>query len=133
MALIKNLIRAGAALTILMNLEAVCLGQASVQNAPRLTMQGPSEQTGEPIFRDASGRPCLDVEAAARAHVVNPDVLDHVVSIKNNCPRTIKLRVCYFQTDRCKEFPLAGYKRQDTILGTMTKISTFRYSIKQMQ
>lgn len=87
--------------------------------------------SGGRIIRDASNRPCLDVEAAARPHIVNPDVLDHVVSVKNNCPKSIKVKVCYYGSERCNALVVDGYKRVDTILGTMTKIAIFRYSITQ--
>lgn len=94
-------------------------------------MQGPAEQTGGPSLRDALGRPCLDVEAASRAHVVNPQMLDHVVSLKNNCLRQIGAKICYFNTDHCKDVVLPAYKRADIILGTMRGVNTFRYSISQ--
>jgi len=96
-----------------------------------ITMQGAADPSSGPIIRDAVGRPCLDVEAAARAHATNKDVIDHVVSVKNNCPRLIKVKVCYFNSEQCNAFDLQGYKRVDTILGTMTKITAFRYSITQ--
>lgn len=94
-------------------------------------MQGPADQSDIGVIRDALGRPCLDVEAAARAHVVNPNLFDHVVSIKSNCVRPIKVKLCYFQSDACKEIVVPGYKRVDTILGTMTNVSRFRYSLIQ--
>ncbi|MCP2131429.1 MULTISPECIES: hypothetical protein [Bradyrhizobium] len=97
----------------------------------RLTLQGAAEQSNKPIIRDALGRPCLDVEAAARAHIVNPQVVDHVVSVKNNCSRRINVKVCYFGSDRCNVFDLLGYKRMDTILGTMTGIKVFKYTVFQ--
>lgn len=65
------------------------------------------------------------------AHVTNPDMLDHVVSVKNNCPRLIKVKICYFQSDRCREADVRGYGRVDTVLGTMMKIREFRYSLFQ--
>lgn len=105
--------------------------QTSTATAPRLTMQGPAEQGAAPIIRDALGRPCLDIEAAARAQVVDSQMLDHVVSLKNNCPRVIHAKVCYFNSNRCNEVVVQGYKRVDTILGTMRGISFFRYSISQ--
>lgn len=105
--------------------------QSQTSSTPRLTMQGPAEQTGAPSLRDALGRPCLDVEAASRAHVVNPQMLDHVVSLKNNCVRQVSAKVCYFSTDRCKDVVLPAYKRADIILGTMRSVNTFRYSISQ--
>jgi len=107
-------------------------GQTPNSN-PKFTLQGPAEQTGKPFSRGPSGRPCLDLEAAARAHVVNPSVLDHVVSVKNSCPRTIKVRVCYFQSEHCNEFAVGGYKRVDTVLGIMTKVSIFRYSVTEIR
>lgn len=97
----------------------------------KFQMQGPAERADAPVPRDALNRLCLDAEAVARSHVVNPDIVDHVVSLKNKCSRTIKVRVCYFQTDRCKELDVRGFDRADTILGTMTKVKMFRYSISQ--
>ena len=98
---------------------------------PGLTMQRPLDQSGLGIVRDALGRPCLDVEAAARPELVNPDMLDHVVSIKNNCVKLIKAKVCYYGSDHCNDIVLPAYKRVDTILGTMRGVSYFRYRIEQ--
>lgn len=103
----------------------------STSGAPRLTMQGPAEQSKTGVIRDAFGRPCLDIEAAARREVVNPDMLDHIVSIKNNCPKTIKVKVCYFNSDQCTDVELRPYKRADTTLGAMRGINYFRYSVIQ--
>lgn len=105
--------------------------QSSTTSFSKLTMQGPAEQIGTSIIRDALGRPCLDAEAAARAHVVNPDLKDHVVSLKNNCPRLIKVKVCYYNSDHCQEMVLQGYRRSDIILGSMRGVDRFRYSLTQ--
>lgn len=96
-----------------------------------LTLQGSAEQTAAPIIKNAFGRPCLDVEAAARSRVVNPKLVDHIVSVKNNCPRAIDVTACYFNSSKCNVFRVSGYGRIDTILGTMTEIRNFRYSISQ--
>ncbi|WP_407117224.1 hypothetical protein [Bradyrhizobium sp. LMG 9283] len=104
---------------------------ATTAPSSSLTLQGPADQAGASVIRDALGRPCLDVEAAARAHTVNPEMLDHVVSLKNNCPRIIRVKVCYFNSDRCNDVVIQGYKRADTILGTMRGAKFFRYSMIQ--
>ncbi|SCB26928.1 hypothetical protein GA0061098_1004208 [Bradyrhizobium shewense] len=119
-----------------MLIASVLLGGANGtfgQSGPsmsRLTLQGPAEQAGK-VVKDALGRPCLDIEAAAVPHAVDPKILDHVVSLKNNCPRLIKTKVCYFGSQTCNEVALQGYKRVDTILGSMRGITAFRYSIEQ--
>ena len=105
--------------------------QTAGQNSSRLTLQGPAEQSDKPVVRDALGRPCLDVEAAARVHVVNPALVDHVVSLKNSCPRSISVKVCYLNSDRCNALDVAPYKRVDTILGTTSGTRNFRYVVLQ--
>lgn len=116
---------------LLLTLLSAPLHAQTVATTRKLTMQGQAEQSGTSIVRDPLGRPCLDVEAAARTEAVNPDLLDHVVSVKNNCSRLIKVKVCYLNSDRCNSFDLLAYKRVDTILGTMNKIAVFRYSLFQ--
>ena len=108
-----------------------CAGEARCQTIPRLTMQGPAEPSSWPIIRDALNRPCLDVEAAARVQVVNPDMVDHVVSVKNNCPRLIKVKVCYFNSERCNQVDVPGYQRVDVTLGSMRGNNYFRYMLQQ--
>lgn len=103
---------------------------ANAESTAKLTMQGPAHSNSA-VIRDALGKPCLDVEAAARPHVSNSNMLDHVVSVKNNCVRKISVKLCYFGSDRCNTFDLQPYKRVETVLGTMMKISMFRYSIDQ--
>lgn len=112
-------------------LNSSAQSQSGATTSPKLTMQSPLDQTGTGIVRDALGRPCLDIEAAARRHTVNQQMLDHVVSMKNNCPKLIKARVCYLNSERCNEVEVRPYGRADTILGTMNGITFFRYSINQ--
>lgn len=122
----------GAIASVSILLVTSAHAQSNTPSTSSLTMQGPAEQSGVRPIRDALGRPCLDIEAAARSHVVNPNVVDHVISLKNGCSRNIKVKVCYYHSDQCKESEVQGYKRVDTILGTMTKASSiFRYTVFQ--
>lgn len=118
-----------AVLVVLLGCSSPILAETSVGS--RFLIQGPAEQNSAPVIRDALGRPCLSVEAAARSHVVNADLVDHIVSIKNSCSRLIKIKLCYYGSDRCREVNLLAYKREDVILGTMTKVRQFRYTISQ--
>lgn len=103
----------------------------TANTGPALTMQRSLDQSGTNVVRDPLGRPCLDIEAAARAGTVNPAMQDHIVSIKNNCAKLIKAKVCYFGSDHCNEVVLQAYKRVDTILGSMKGVTAFRYTITQ--
>jgi len=103
----------------------------AARSQTKFTSLGPAEHSNLPVVRDALGRPCLDVEATSRPHVVNRDMIDHIVSVNNKCNRSIQVKVCYFQTDNCKEFRIQNYGRVDSILGTMNKSSLFRYSVFQ--
>jgi hypothetical protein len=106
----------------------------SDQTGSRLTIQGPADQpnaSNDAIIRDGLGRPCLDIEAVARRRTIDPQMLDHVVSVKNNCPRNIHAKICYFNSEHCNDLVVAAYKRVDTILGTMRGVRFFRYSISQ--
>lgn len=97
---------------------------------PGFAMQGSADTSDSPVILDAANRPCLNVEAAAKGHSANGELMDHIVSVKNNCSRMIRIKICYYHSDHCKEATVYGYQRVDTILGTM-KMSTFRYSLSQ--
>jgi hypothetical protein len=118
-------------------LEAGCAyGQTSSTGSQttagsRFTLQGPAETSlAAPSSRDALGRLCFDVEAMARAHIVDQSIYDHLVSLKNHCSRRLKLKACYFNSDHCNPVDLPPYGRVDTILGTMKGVQFFRYVIR---
>lgn len=116
------------ALWLVGTLTAVVPVQAQTS---RLTMQGPAENADAAPIRDSLGRLCLDVEAAGRKQTVNPQMVDHVVSLKNNCAKSLRLKVCYLNSDHCNDVDLQPFKRVDTILGSARGNSFFRYTIKQ--
>lgn len=58
-------------------------------------------------------------------------MLEHVVSVKNSCPRLIKVKVCYYGSEQCKQFDVQPYKRVDTILGVMRGVKFFKYTLSQ--
>ena len=95
----------------------------------RLTMQA-GESRGL-MTKDAFGKPCLDIETASRAHVSNPKIYDHVVSVMNRCLKPLKLKVCYFGSDRCTELDVPGMKRKDAIFGVGTNMFRVSYTEKR--
>lgn len=97
----------------------------------RLTLQNSGENAALAFHRDPLNRPCLDIEAASRRHVINPDVYDHVVSVYNRCLKPIKLRVCYYKSDHCIDMEVPGQQRKDGVLGIYPKMQYFRYSYRE--
>jgi hypothetical protein len=110
---------------------AVAQSDSSGSFQSRLTLQGGGDNAALSVHRDALGRPCLDFEAASRAHVINPNVYDHVVSVYNQCVRLIKLSVCYYGSDRCIDMEVPPLARKDGILGIYPSMQYFRYSYKE--
>jgi hypothetical protein len=97
----------------------------------RLTLQGPGQNSAVFTHRDSLGRPCLDIEAASRAHVINPNVYDHVVSVYNKCLSRIRLQVCYFGTGHCIDVDVSGLQRKDAVLGVYPSLQYFRFSYRE--
>jgi hypothetical protein len=94
-----------------------------------LTLQTDLDHSNRARHRDPLGKPCLDIEAASRAHRLNPNVYDHVISVVNRCSIIINFRLCYFGTQHCIEMTANGYKRVDAILGVNPGMQKFRYDV----
>jgi hypothetical protein len=103
---------------------------ASAQIGSGSSVGGLSDKSGKPVM-SAVGKPCLDIEAGARTHNVNRNVVDHIVSIKNGCPRVIQTRICYLNSDRCSNVRIGSYERVDTVLGTAVGQKIFNYKVFQ--
>lgn len=97
----------------------------------RLTMQRGGDNTALTVHRDPLGRPCLNIEAASHAHIVNPNIYDHVISVKNRCIKTIKVKVCYYHSDHCIDMEILGSQRKDAVLGVFPNFQYFRYSYQE--
>lgn len=97
----------------------------------RFQLQEPAEDAGSAAVRDAFNRPCLESVGVASAHVVNPDLIDHLVKLENRCSRMLKLKICYFTDDRCKTLNLGAYMKEEVFLGAMMKVTRFKFYIFQ--
>lgn len=120
----------GAALIMLGIGPSAVPNDARAQSASssRLTLQSGSYAGKAQVSKDAFGKPCADVEAASKARMSNPNIFDHMISVENRCLKPLKLRFCYFGSDRCTDVDLPGLKRKDLVLGVYPGLKTFRYS-----
>jgi hypothetical protein len=83
------------------------------------------------IRKDSLGRPCLDIKAEARAQPATPNVFDHIVRVNNRCLQQIKVKLCYYKSDRCFLVTLFANERKETILGTFPSMRYFRYEYQE--
>jgi hypothetical protein len=97
----------------------------------RLTLQNGGDNAALMVHRNAFGKSCLDIEAGSRAHVINPNVFDHVISVYNRCIQLIKLRICYYHSEHCIDMELPGSQRRDAVLGVYPNMRYFRYSYRE--
>ncbi|MBR0750756.1 hypothetical protein JQ604_01000 [Bradyrhizobium jicamae] len=81
--------------------------------------------------RDFAGKPCLSVGGFARPFTTNPNLFDHVISTENNCPKAIKLQVCYYKATDCVPLEVPGYGRKEAVLGTMPAQKDFRFEFRE--
>lgn len=81
--------------------------------------------------KDFTGKLCLDVRGFARAHLVNKNLFDHVVSVQNSCPQQISLSVCYYQSDECVSLDVPGYDHKEVVLGILPAQSDFRFQFRE--
>ncbi len=95
-------------------------------SASRLTLQGSVDQNGLPFHRDVFGKSCLTYEAVSHAHIVNPKIFDHIVSVNNHCPQLIRLHLCYRKSEHCVDVQVPSRGRKDVILGIVPSMSSFQ-------
>lgn len=81
--------------------------------------------------RDFTGRPCLEVSGSARPHTINPNLYDHMISVKNNCPQRIAIQVCYYQSQDCISMDIPGDSTRDGVLGVMPAEKSFRFEFRE--
>ena len=92
---------------------------------------GASSSTEILRHRSPIGTPCLTVTGLPRAHVVNPNVYDHVISAKNSCPQRITIQVCYYKSLDCLPLEIPGGERKEAVLGTLPGAKEFRFEFRE--
>jgi len=81
--------------------------------------------------RDFAGKTCLVVGGDARRHTIGSNLYDHVIIVRNNCPKRIAMEVCYYQTRGCIPMEIPGGERKEAILGTMPSMKNFRFEFRE--
>lgn len=103
-------------------------GTMTIETAPKF-----GDDFLQPARRhmNAVGLPCLTVNAYSRAQIINPTSFDNVLILKNSCPDTIELNICYFGTQHCVTPKVPGYGRREATLGTSSATKDFRFEYRE--
>jgi hypothetical protein len=79
----------------------------------------------------ATGTPCLSLRGHPKAQTINPNIIEHMVSIANSCGQLIKVQVCYQNTQQCIAVSVLPYQRTDAVLGIAPGLTGFRFDSKE--
>ncbi len=105
--------------------------QSTTKSVSRFTLQTGPETSGVKFHKNVLGKPCLTFEAISRAELINADLYDHIVAVKNQCVQRIKFSVCYYNSDHCVDSETEGLGRTELVLGIYPKMQYFRYTYKE--
>jgi len=100
------------------------LGQARGAARARVKIEGD-------VQANAFGKPCLVYLASARAHLVDVNTFDYVVSVTNKCPRTIKLQICQKNRSGCSGAVVPAYRNKEMVMGFGPGADYFEYIAKE--
>ena len=85
------------------------------------------------LQRDSLGRPCLQITAEARSQLTMSNTFDHIVIVNNRCLQRIKVKLCYYKSERCFLVEMAANQRKETVLGTFPAQRYFRYEYQEQR
>ena len=104
--------------------SSVAFAQASLSLAP-------SDDVTAKKHMGPTGKPCISVAGYSIPHALDKQVFDNMIEATNACSQVIKLKVCYYHSDRCVDFDAPAYSKKGTTLGVMPALSQFRFEVKE--
>jgi hypothetical protein len=118
-------------ITCITNLGAQSVPSLGGSSRPMIGTSGglslPPRSGSERQHLGPTGKPCVTVRGEGRAEFINPHIIEHVVVVGNSCSQNIKMRVCYYQSNRCIPLTITRYARTEAVLGIMPAVKEFRY------
>ncbi len=113
----------------------ILLGSASSISSQTRTLSGPemvgSAAASAKRHYRPTGEPCLTLSGYAKAQLVNKEMFDHWITVKNDCLQRIKVQVCYFGSQDCIMLDAPPYGENIGLLGVYPKLKDFRYDYKE--
>src|SRR5712691_4485669 len=81
---------------------------------------------------DIYGKQCYTIQGVARNQTINPNIFDHVIIVKNQCFKNVKLKICYHKSDRCIEMSIPSRSTKESWLGSFPSMRFFQYDAKEL-
>jgi hypothetical protein len=79
---------------------------------------------------DVAGKPCIDVFARSDKQIINSSIYNQILTVSNHCSMQIKIRACYYKSERCMELTADPNMRREHVFGVDTS-PEFRFSFRE--
>jgi hypothetical protein len=91
----------------------------------------PMQGTFADSHKTPDGKLCISVHPSARPQIVNPKIIDQIVTMNNICGQSIRVQVCIADSSNCIVVPLEGYQRVQKILAIATS-NVFMFDYREL-
>ncbi|WP_145927680.1 MULTISPECIES: hypothetical protein [Bradyrhizobium] len=92
----------------------------------------PMKGTYAPAHKAPDGTACISVHPSTHPQVINPKIIDQIVTVNNSCGQSINVQVCYAGSTDCITVALNGYQKLQRILGISAGSTSFRYEYREL-
>gem|GEM_PF-2469228 len=92
----------------------------------------PMKGTYAPPHKAPDGTTCISVHPSTHPQVINPKIIDQIVTVNNACGQSINVQVCYAGSSDCIKVALSGYQKLQRILGISAGSTAFRYEYREL-
>jgi hypothetical protein len=92
----------------------------------------PMKGTYAPTHKAPDGTECISVRPSTHPQVINPKIIDQIVTVNNSCGQSINVQVCYAGSSDCIKVALSGYQKLQRILGISGGSTAFRYEYREL-
>jgi hypothetical protein len=92
----------------------------------------PMPGTYVPAHKALDGKACISVHPSTRPQIINPKIIDQIVTVNNSCNQSIKVQVCYAGRSDCITVSLSGNQKLQRTLGIAAGSTSFRYEYREL-
>jgi hypothetical protein len=92
----------------------------------------PMKGTYAPSHTAPDGTACISVHPSTHPQIINPKIIDQIVTVNNSCGQSINVQVCYVGSSDCIKVALSGYQKLQRILGISAGSTSFRYEYREL-